>query len=63
MNTGAFLKHAAVSPPFPSPPCFRTVLAVKRALRRIFSNPEKILLRRAQTARSCRLRAVPKTYL
>ena len=25
--------------------------------------PEKIFLRRAQTARPCRLRAVPKTYL
>jgi hypothetical protein len=63
MNTGAFLIYGAVSSPFPSPPCSRTVLAVKSALRRIFSNPEKILLRRAQTPRSCRLRAVPKTYL
>ena len=63
MRTGVSLVHAAVSPPFPSPPCSRTVLAVKRALQRIFSNPEKILLRRAHTARSCRLRAVPKTYL
>ncbi len=63
MNTGALLIRAAVWPPFPSPPCSRTVLAVKSALRRIFSNPEKILLRRAQTARSCRLRAAPNTYL
>lgn len=63
MNTGALFIYAAVAPPFPSPLCSRTVLAVKRTLRRIFSNPEKILLRRAQTTRPCRLRAVPKTYL
>jgi hypothetical protein len=49
--------------PFPSPPCSRTVLADKGPLCKIFSNPEKIFLRRAQTARPCRLRAVPKTFL
>jgi hypothetical protein len=38
-------------PAFPSAPCSRTVLAVKGALRKIFSNPEKIFLRRAQYAR------------
>src|SRR5262249_28370014 len=34
-------------PPFPSLPCSRTVLAGKGSLRRIFSKPKKILLRRA----------------
>ena len=38
-------------PPFPSPPGSRTVLAVKGALQKIFSTPEKIFFRRAQTAR------------
>jgi hypothetical protein len=33
------------------PPCSRTVLAVKGALRKIFSKPERIFLRRAETAR------------
>ena len=49
-------------PPFPSLPCSRTVLAVQGALRKIFSKPEKIFLRRAQTARPGPLRAVPKTF-
>jgi hypothetical protein len=49
--------------PFPFTSMFRTVLADKGPLRKIFSNLEKIFLRRAQTARPCRLRAVPKTFL
>jgi hypothetical protein len=37
--------------PFPLVRCSRTVLAVKGTLQKIFSKPEKIFLRRAQTAR------------
>jgi hypothetical protein len=40
---------SAAWPPFPSAPCSRTVLTVKGPLRRIFSDPQKILLRRAVT--------------
>jgi len=50
-------------PPFPAPPCSRTVLAVQGALQKIFSNPEKIFFRRAKNARPGRLRAVPKILL
>jgi len=38
-------------PPCPSPRGSRTVLAVKGPLQKIFSKPEKIFFRRAQTAR------------
>jgi hypothetical protein len=49
-------------PPFPSSPCSRTVLAVQGALRKIFSTPENIFLRRAQIARPGRLWAVLKIH-
>ena len=38
-------------PPFPSALCSRTVLALKGALRKIFSKTEKMFLRRAKAAR------------
>jgi hypothetical protein len=48
----AFSKVPAAGLPFPSAPCFRTVLAVQGPLRRIFSNSQKILLCRAHFARA-----------
>ena len=49
-------------PPFPSVLSSRTILAVQGALRKIFSTPENIFLRRAQIARPGRLWAVLKIH-
>jgi len=47
--------------PFPFTSMFQNGPRRQASAPQNFSNPEKIFLRRAKTARPCRLRAVPKT--
>jgi hypothetical protein len=52
-----------VEAPFPFTSMFQNGPRRQGSAAQNLFKPEKIFLRRAQTARPCRLRAVPKTFL